>query len=132
MLDLVAGGIDIVVASHPEGRSLIDAGQVKSRAVLDETRSTLYPTVPTVREAIGSNWITGAWRGMAAPANLPPAIQTRLAAAVQKAYASPEYREFMTTRGFDMRWANAAEFAALMSTTDTQMGTVMKAVGLAK
>src|SRR5688572_4405942 len=132
MLDLVAGGIDIVVASHPEGRSLIDAGKVKSLAVLDETRSNLYPTVPTVREAIGSKWTMGAWRGMAAPANLPPGIQTRLAAAVKKAYDSPEYREFMTTRGFGMRWADPTEFAAVMSATDTQMGTVMKAVGLAK
>jgi tripartite-type tricarboxylate transporter receptor subunit TctC len=132
MLDLVAGGIDIVVASHPEGRSLIDAGKVKSLAVLDETRSTLYPTVPTVKEAIGSNLTMGAWRGIAAPANLPAAIQTRLAAAVKKAYDSQEYRDFMTTRGFGMRWGDAAEFAAVISATDTQMGAIMKAVGLTK
>ena len=132
MLDLVAGGIDVVVASHPEGRSLIDAGKIRSLAVLDDSRSTLYPAVPTGKEAIGSSWTMGAWRGIAAPANLPPAIQTRLAAAVKKAYDSQEYREFMTTRGFGMRWGDPTEFAATMSTTDTQMGAVMKAVGLAK
>ena len=72
-------------ASHPEGQWLIDAGKVKSLAVLDENRSTLYPTVPTIKEAIGSTWTMGAWRGIAAPECLPPAIQTRLAAAVKKA-----------------------------------------------
>jgi tripartite-type tricarboxylate transporter receptor subunit TctC len=132
MLDLVAGGIDIVVASHAEGRSLIDAGKVRSLAVLDETRSTLYPAIPTGREAVGSNRTTGTWRGIAAPANLPPAIQDRLAAAVKKAYDSQEYRDFMTTRGFGMRWGDPAEFAAVISATDTQMGAVMKAVALTK
>jgi tripartite-type tricarboxylate transporter receptor subunit TctC len=132
MLDLVAGGIDLVVASHPESQSLIDAGKVKSLAVLDETPTTLYPTVPTGKQAIGSNWTMGAWRGIAAPADLPVEIQATLQAAVKKGYESQEYRDFMTTRGLGMRWADPQEFAALMSASDKQMGAVMEAVGLAK
>ena len=132
LLDLVAGGIDLVAASHPESRSLMDAGKVRSLAILDETPSTLYPAVPTGKQAIGSNWTMGAWRGIAAPANLPAEIQTRLEAAVKKAYDSPEYRDFMTARGFGMRWADPSEFAVLMSSSDRQMGAVMTTVGLAK
>jgi tripartite-type tricarboxylate transporter receptor subunit TctC len=132
MLDLVAGGIDLVVASHPESRSLIDAGKVRSLAILDETPSALYPKVPTGTQAVGSKWTMGAWRGIAAPANLPAAIQSTLQTAVKKAYDSQEYRDFMATRGFGMRWADPQEFAALMSLSDKQMGAVMKAVGLAK
>ena len=40
--------------------------------------------------------------------------------------------EFMTTRGFGMRWANPAEFAADDVCHRHAMGAVMKAVGLAK
>jgi tripartite-type tricarboxylate transporter receptor subunit TctC len=132
LLDLVAGGIDIVPGSHPEARSLIDAGRVKSLAILDDKPSILYPQVPTAKEAIGTNWKMGPWRGIGAPKGLPGAIETRLQAAVKKAYESPEYRDFMTARGFGMRWADGAEFARLMASTDEQMATLMRTVGLAQ
>jgi len=132
LLDLVAGGVDMVPGSHPEARSLIDAGKVKSLAILDDSPSKLYPNVPTGKQAIGTNWNMGAWRGIGAPKNLPPTIEARLQDALKKAYDSQEYRDFMTNRGFGMRWAGPAEFAALMAASDAQLGAVMKTVGLAK
>jgi len=132
LVDLVAGGVDIVAASHPESRSLIDAGRVRSLAVLDDERSALYPDVPTGQEAIGTTWQMGVWRGIGAPRNLPSDIRTRLEAAVKAAYDSEEYREFMTSRGFGMRWAAPDEFAAFMAESDAQMGVVMQQVGLAR
>ena len=47
LLDLLAGGVDLVPVSHPEARSLIDAGKVRSLAILDDSPSGLYPNVPT-------------------------------------------------------------------------------------
>ena len=132
LLDLVAGGVDMVPGSHAEARSLIDAGKVKSLAVFDDQPSNLYPNVPTGKQEIGTDWRMGVWRGIGAPKNLPPAIETRLQDAVKKAYDSPEYREFMTNRGFGMRWAGPAEFAEMMAASDAQLGAAMKAVGLAK
>jgi tripartite-type tricarboxylate transporter receptor subunit TctC len=132
LLDLVAGGVDIVAASHPESRSLIDAGRVRSLAILDDERSALYPDVPTGQEAIGTTWQMGVWRGIGAPKNLPADIQARLEASVKAAYDSTEYREFMTGRGFGMRWAAPAEFATFMAESDRQMGVVMRQVGLAR
>ena len=132
LLDLVAGGVDLVTASHPEARSLIDAGRVRSLAVLDSEPSALYPDVPTGREAIGTEWEMGVWRGIGAPPNLPDDVRTRLEAALEAAYNSDEYREFMTSRGFGMRWAGPDEFATFMAESDEQMGTVMRRVGLAR
>jgi tripartite-type tricarboxylate transporter receptor subunit TctC len=132
LLDLVAGGVDMVPGSHAEARSLIDAGKVKSLAVFDDQPSNLYPNVPTGKQEIGTDWRMGVWRGIGAPKNLPPAIESRLQDAVKKAYDSPEYREFMTNRGFGMRWAGPAEFAEMMAASDAQLGAAMKAVGLAK
>lgn len=132
LLDLVAGGVDLVVGSHGEGRSLIDAGKVRSLAVLDDRASALYPSVPTARDAIGTTWTLGTWRGIGAPKNLPPAIEQRLRDAVRKACDGREYREFMASRGFGVRWEDPADFARFMTTADERMGGVMKAVGLAK
>jgi tripartite-type tricarboxylate transporter receptor subunit TctC len=132
LLDLVAGGVDMVPGSHPEARSLIDAGKVKSLAIFDDKPSNLYPNVPTGQQEIGTGWRMGVWRGIGAPKNLPPAIESRLQDAVKKAYDSQEYRDFMTSRGFGMRWADPAGFAEMMAASDAQLGAAMKAVGLAK
>jgi tripartite-type tricarboxylate transporter receptor subunit TctC len=129
-LDLVAGGVDIVPSSHAEARSLIDAGRVRSLAILDDEPSALYPDVPTGKQAIGTTWTMSVWRGFGAPRGLPPAIQARLEAAVKNAYDSPEYQKFSADRGFGRRWAGPAEFAAFMTDADAQMGATMKKVGL--
>ena len=130
--DLAAGGVEFVPCSLPEARSLIDAGKVRSLAVMDDKRSALYPNVPTLKEALGSSWATGAWRGIAAPKGLPKAIQTRLEASVKKAYDSKDYKDFMAQRGFGMIWGNGEEFARFMAKGDADMKTVMTAVGIAK
>jgi tripartite-type tricarboxylate transporter receptor subunit TctC len=132
LLDLVAGAVDLVPASHPEARPLIDAGKVRSLAILDDEPSPLYPDVPLGMDEIDTKWSMGVWRGIGAPKNLPAEIEARLQAAVASAYRSDAYREFMTTRGFGMRWEGPDEFASFMAAADEEMGAVMRAVGLAR
>jgi tripartite-type tricarboxylate transporter receptor subunit TctC len=130
LLDLVAGGVDMVPGSHGEARSLIDAGRVRSLAILDEKPSDLYPAVPTGKDEIGTEWTLGVWRGIGAPKNLPADIEARLQSALKKAYDSKEYHDFMANRGFGTRWLAPAEFAEFMAASDERMGAVMKSVGL--
>ena len=130
--DLVAGGVEFVPCSLPEARSLIDAGKVRSLAVMDTKRAALFPNVPTLKEATGSGWATGAWRGIAAPKGVPKDVQARLEASVKKAYDSKEYQDFMTQRGFGVLWGNSEEFAKFMAKGDGDMKAVMTAVGIAK
>ena len=130
--DLAAGGVEFVPCSLPEARSLIDAGKVRSLAVMSSSRAALFPNVPTLKEATGSDWATGAWRGIAAPKGLPAPIAARLEASVKKAYDSKEYKDFMAQRGFGLLWGSSTEFAAFMAKGDGDMKAVMTAVGLAK
>jgi tripartite-type tricarboxylate transporter receptor subunit TctC len=132
LLDLVAGGVDMVPGSHPEARALIEAGKVRSLGVMDPRPSALFPEVPTLKQALNSKWVSGAWRGIAAPKGLPPDIESRLVAAVKKAYDSGEFREFMNSRGFGMRYVPPQEFAAFMAKDDAELGALMRIVGLAK
>ncbi len=128
--ELVAGGVDIVSGSHPEARALIEAGRVRSLAIMDEVPSQLFPKVPTLKAAAGSKWLSGVWRGIAAPKNLPKAVEERLIATVKKAYDSKEFREFMTGRGFGLRYLPPQEFAAMMTKTDAENGILMKKFGM--
>ena len=130
--DLVSGGVEFVPCSLPEARSLIDAGKVRSLAVMADKPAALFPAVPTLKQATGSNWTTGAWRGIAAPKGLPKDIQEKLTAAIKRVYDSKDYKDFMTQRGFGMLWGNAEEFGRFMAKGDADMAAVMKTVGLAK
>ena len=51
--DLVAGGVDIVTCSVPEAQALLEAGRVKSLAVMSAERNPTFPDVPTLKEATG-------------------------------------------------------------------------------
>ena len=130
--DLVAGGVEIVPCSLPEARSLIDAGKVKSLAVMSDAPSTLYPNVPTLKAATGSDWKLGAWRGIAAPKGLPNDVRDKLVAAIKKIAASKEYVDFMGSRGFGVAYLGPDEFDRFMAKSDTDLGATMKAVGIVK
>ena len=130
--DMVAGGVQIAPVSLPEARSLIDAGKVKSLAVMADKPAALYPNVPTLKAATGSNWQMAAWRGIAAPKGMPADARDKLVAALRKIVASKEYNEFMTQRGFGVIYAEPDEFAKFMAKSDADLGATMKAVGIVK
>ena len=130
--DLVAGGVEVVPCSLPEARSLIDAGKVRSLAIMNDTPSALYPNVPTLKAATGSEWKIGAWRGIAAPKGLPAEARDKLVAAIAKIAKSKDYTDFMSSRGFGVVYAGPDEFATFMAKSDADLGATMKAVGIAK
>ena len=132
MQDLAAGGIDLVTCSVPEARAMIEAGKAKSLAVMAAQRNPAFPNVPTLKDEMGVDYATGAWRGFAGPKGLPQDVATKLTAALKKVYESKEYNDFMSSRGFGVKWADAQGFAKFMDAGDEQMGKAMKAAGLAK
>jgi tripartite-type tricarboxylate transporter receptor subunit TctC len=130
--DLVAGGVEIVPCSLPEARSMIDAGKVKSLAVMADQPAALYPNVPTLKAATGSTWTMAAWRGIAAPKNVPAEARDKLVAAIKKIVASKDYTDFMAKQGYGVIYAGPEDFAKFMAKSDTDLGATMKAVGIVK
>ncbi len=130
--DMIAGGVDLAPVSLPESRSLIDSGKVRSLAIMAEEPSTLYPNVPTLKKAIGSDWSMAAWRGIVAPKGIPNDVRDKLAAAIKKIAASKEYNEFMSKQGYGVIYKAPDDFAKFMAKSDAELGATMKAVGLIK
>lgn len=130
--DLVAGGVEIAPVSLPEARSLIDAGKVKSLAIMADKPASLYPNVPTLKAATGSSWQMAAWRGIAAPKNLPAEPRDKLVAAIRKIAASKEYNDFMSKQGYGVIYEGPDEFGKFMAKSDADLGGTMKAVGIVK
>ncbi|MCB9945795.1 MAG: tripartite tricarboxylate transporter substrate binding protein [Geminicoccaceae bacterium] len=129
--DLVAGGVDVVTCSIPEAQSLIDAGRVKSLAVMGESRNPSFPDVPTVKEE-GVDWQLGAWRGVAGPKGLPQEVVDKLVPLLEKIHGSDQFREFMNGRGFGMVFKGPDGFREFMASSNEALGNVMTKLGLAK
>lgn len=132
MQDLAAGGLDLVTCSVPEARAIIEAGKARSLAVMAAERNPAFKDVPTLKEAMGIDYTTGAWRAFVAPKGLPANIGSALTAALKKVNESKEFLDFMANRGFGVRWADAAGTAKFMDEGNKAMGVAMKAAGLAK
>lgn len=132
MQDLASGSLDLTTCSVPEARAAIEAGQVRSLAIMAPARNPIFPDVPTLKEALGVDYSTSSWRGIGAPRGLAPEAATRLTAALKRVYESPGFREFMTRRGFGIVWRDAGQFETFMGQADGQMGQAMKAAGFAK
>jgi tripartite-type tricarboxylate transporter receptor subunit TctC len=130
--DLVAGGVDIVPCSVPEAQSLLEAGRVKSLAVMAEERIDAFPNVPTLKEATGLDWTVSAWRGIAGPKDMPQEVVDTLVPVLKEIHDSDQFREFMADRGFGVEWRDPDGFHEWMAQSNEDLGNVMKAVGLAK
>jgi tripartite-type tricarboxylate transporter receptor subunit TctC len=99
---------------------------------MSDTPAALYPQVPTLKAATGSDWTIGAWRGIAAPKNIPAEARDKLVAAIRKIAASKEYNDFMKSRGFGVIYKGPDDFGKFMAKADADLGATMKAVGIVK
>lgn len=130
--DLVAGGVQVVIASLPEARPLIDAGKVRALALMADKRAALFPNVPTLMEAGKSDWEVNNWRGMVGPAGIDRQVKDRLYSAIKIAYDSKEYSDFLTKRGFGAAFADSNEFHKLILKSESEMAKISKSIGLIK
>ncbi len=128
--ELLAGGVQVVPASLPEGVSLIDSKKVKALAIMGENRDPRFSEVPTLKEQ-GINYVMGVWRGFGLPLNTKPEIVATYESALKRAVDSAEFKDFMSKNGFGVQYRNAKDFGQLMTDTDKTLGQTMKDVGLA-
>jgi tripartite-type tricarboxylate transporter receptor subunit TctC len=129
---LAAGAIQLVTTTMPEAKTMVDAGQVRTIAIMRDGRDPAYPNVPTVKEAVGVDWSLGAWRGIAGPRNLPEAIATRLRQAMGKVVADPEFVRLMGARSFGIEYVDGPAFGTWLEAADKRFGDAARAAGLAR
>lgn len=128
--ELAAGGVEIIPSSLPEARAMRDAGRVKTLAVLSDERLDTFPDVPTVEEAIGRELSGGTWRGVVAPKGISDEVRQTLIDAVDAAWHSAEFQEFMANAGFGVTYVPGEEFGEFLAEQHVQNGEVMGLLGL--
>ena len=130
--DVIAGGLDLTTASAVESRSLREAGKVRTLAVMNEERQDAFPEIPTLKEALGTDWATGTWFALIGPNDLPDDLVADLSEAAQSVFESDEFQGFMAERGYVPIGTGPEETATFMDEFGAGMAGLIDELGIAK
>ena len=110
MAAIVAGQVDIIMASSQVAKPLIEDKRIKALAVTGKERSPALPDVPTLTEA----GVTHAdvnlqfWFGVFGPKGIPADVKTKLEKAIQKALKLPAVGERLAALDIEPEFGPAA------------------------
>jgi tripartite-type tricarboxylate transporter receptor subunit TctC len=106
----VAGGeVPIMFGAPGEVQALAEAGKLRLIAVTSAERWKLMPDVPTLSETVLPGFDVRGWSGLIGPANLPPAVVSRLNEAARVALARPEVIDSFRAKGSEPAPTSAEE-----------------------
>jgi len=112
MQDVIAGQVQMTVATPPSLLGFVQTGRVRALAVAAKTRHPLLPDVPTTAEAGYPSFVLEAWVALFAPAGTPRPVIEKLTAAAAEALKAPEVVERARATGMAIRFMPPAELDA--------------------
>ncbi|MCW5322656.1 tripartite tricarboxylate transporter substrate binding protein [Verminephrobacter aporrectodeae subsp. tuberculatae] len=124
VLALLGGHIDAVTVSPAEVTTCVQAGKLKTLAVMADQRIKGFEQVPTLKER-NIDLSIGTWRGLAAPKNTPPEIVTYLKNLSQQASAEPAFRELLDKQNLGFAYADDVTFKAYMAKDSAYFKTLI-------
>lgn len=111
--DIVGGTtFDVGLTDVSAAAQLIRTGKARALAISDKVRSAELPEVPTVRESGVPGYEHATWVGFGVSARTPEATARALEAVLLKTIATPAFREFAISNGFDPLAESGAEISA--------------------
>ncbi|MFN6996267.1 MAG: Bug family tripartite tricarboxylate transporter substrate binding protein [Aquincola tertiaricarbonis] len=112
--DLLAGQIEVLVASAPSILGQVRSGRVRALAVTTATRSPVSPELPALEEAGYKGSAADLWWGVLAPGGTPQPVVDKLNAELNKQVQSAEMKDFFLKEGAVPAAMKPADFAAFI------------------
>jgi tripartite-type tricarboxylate transporter receptor subunit TctC len=112
-------------------RSQLEAGTVLGLMVDSDTRSPLFPDIPTIPEATGKTFGVRSYFGLLAPAGTPKPIVLKLQTAVAKIIAEPDFRRrHLIERGLEPVASTPDAFASFIKKDRVLAEQIVRESGL--
>jgi tripartite-type tricarboxylate transporter receptor subunit TctC len=127
--DIMTSRLDVMFAVIGGAAPLLKAGKMKGLAVSGKQRHPLIPEVPTFAEAGLPNFDASFYFALAAPAGTPREIVAKMAGEAGKIINTAEFKERLTTLGFEPVGDSPAEFAAFLKQDRELAAKKVKASG---
>jgi tripartite-type tricarboxylate transporter receptor subunit TctC len=128
--DVIAGHIPMAFLSISNALAVADAKSVKILAVLEPTRFSLRPDIPSMSEILPTFRKPTSWFGFFGPPGLPAPMVTRLNSEIVTALNAPDVLTKLSANGMAVLGGTPAEFKALIKDGIERYGAIIKAAGV--
>jgi len=128
--DLVSERVQAVMASVATLTPLIVSNKVKLLAVSNSTRFSVYPGIPTVKEAGHPELTFDGLVGFFGPKDMPRPLREKIAADVREAVMEQAVVQRLGTMGVIANAGGPEEFAISIREQRDRLATAAKALGL--
>ena len=127
--DLLGGTIKLAIDTLPQNVPFMKDGKLRALAVTSPARAAMAADVPSVLELGERKLVAENFLGVSGPAGLPPAVVTRLHAAMSEALADPVVTKRLEDLGVAGRRMSPAEFTAFVQNQVNEWSEPVKASG---
>lgn len=128
---VVAGQIDLTIASPPSLLGFIKDGRVRALAVGSDTRLALLPDVPTMKEAgLATQPLIPTYFALSAPAGTAPAIVDRVNEELRRALQSPDVAEKLRAAGLVAVGDSPADMTRIVGKDVDRFSALVKEIGI--
>lgn len=128
---MLTGAADFAFDGTTAEQPLVQAGQLRALAKLDERPFAPLPKLPSLVEATGVRLgDLSVWNGLVAPRGTPAAIVEALSAATAKAVRDPDLRAKAEAVGIYPVSSTPAEFSAFIAREAARWPDIVKKSGL--
>ncbi len=125
MVDLVAGHVDMLIASVLETVGYVNGGQLNALAVTGASRSDTLPNVPTLKEQ-GVNTEVGSWTAVLAPKGTPADVVQRISELIREVSELPQVKDTLKAQGAGAMPSTPEELAQRMADDRKKFSEVIK------
>ncbi len=109
-----SGQVDMSFASITSALPILGVGKLKGLAVTSAKRMSTVPNIPSLHESGVQGYDYSAWYGVAAPANTPKSVVTRLNTEIGKVLSTSEMKESLNKQGLEPQTDTAEKFSAFI------------------
>jgi tripartite-type tricarboxylate transporter receptor subunit TctC len=128
---VLSGSTPVAILALSNMVPLLQSGRITGIALMSNTRSPLFPNLPTLAELRPSEDYPTTWFGLFAPAGVPAPIVARLAGEVTRILSDPEFRQRMfIDRGVEPSGMTLAEFGHFIKKDRKAAERIFKDSGL--
>ncbi|MGQ0526318.1 MAG: tripartite tricarboxylate transporter substrate binding protein [Betaproteobacteria bacterium] len=124
--DLVAGRLSLMMANLTTAQPHIRAGRLRALGIGTQTRSKLFPEVPTIAESGVPGYEANNWNGVVAPARTPKAVIDRLQREIAAVIKEPAIAERMAKSALEPIGDSPSDFARYLKSEAAKWGKLVK------
>ena len=128
--DLAGGHVDMSITTFPSVFGQLRSGGLRPIAVTGETRSSIYPDLPTIAEAGVPGYAAVIHYGMVAPAGISRALAERLNAELRAALGTEDVRARILDEGGEPLPGTRDQQAADMAADEAKWGALVRKLGI--